>query len=549
MVPNISGNGRSFRGAGAYHLHDKPSVANPRPRTAARVAFTATRNLANDDPRLALDEMRRTAGDAAFLKAASGAAARGRKSAAPVKTVSLAWAPGETPTQAGMIAAADGFLSAMGWREHQAVYAAHADTAHPHLHIILNRVHPGTGRTLNDWRERERTQCWALAYERKHGAVLCKARAARDEHRAPKPSSGVPYAQAKLVNREGKGGRAAITQDVRARFRPAWARHYRDERALRAKLDEEGRGLRRRAASLAREGAGAQALAALDAFEERRDQTLRGLARKRAAIGAAHTAALRAWLRGAPPMEMAESTVLTHVRCSFRRTHAPRAAQALPPWRSTDVAASDRQQAEQGRAARNLKQQRAASNDNRGPHIGPDWRSGRLFSARFRVLERGASAARSPPRGMMTASLRGERQQLTAMQAAARALLRRRQGIASAASELAESEIALAFASRWAEIRRLPAPLRAAAIAALKMEQAAALSTRVSYHIGRLGMALRAERIALSRQHAVERRALSQRHRHAWAAAAGAIKAVRPARAPPSWPGRGGVPARASPRP
>jgi len=40
---------------------------------------------------------------------------------------------------------------------------------------------------------------------------------------------------------------------------------------------------------------------------------------------------------------------------------------------------------------------------------------------------------------------------------------------------LADSKIALAFAQRWAEIARMPAALRAAAAAALKSEQAAAL--------------------------------------------------------------------------
>ena len=95
MVPNISRNGRSFRGAGAYHLHDKPDAADARPRTSARVAFTAARNLANADPHAALDEMWRTAEDARHLKARSGLAPTGRKNDAPVKTVSLAWAPGQ----------------------------------------------------------------------------------------------------------------------------------------------------------------------------------------------------------------------------------------------------------------------------------------------------------------------------------------------------------------------------------------------------------------------------------------------------------------------
>ena len=46
--------------------------------------------------------------------------------------------------------AADSYLRFMGFDEHQAVYIAHKDTEHPHLHIILNRVHPETGKVLDD---------------------------------------------------------------------------------------------------------------------------------------------------------------------------------------------------------------------------------------------------------------------------------------------------------------------------------------------------------------------------------------------------------------
>jgi hypothetical protein len=66
MVPNISPNGTSFFGAGAYHLHDRSAP------TAHRLLFAATRNLANDDASLALEEMHRTASHAALAKQLSG---------------------------------------------------------------------------------------------------------------------------------------------------------------------------------------------------------------------------------------------------------------------------------------------------------------------------------------------------------------------------------------------------------------------------------------------------------------------------------------------
>lgn len=99
MLPNISPSGKSFIGAGAYHLHDKHAPS------AQRVLFTATRNLANDDAHAALHEMTRTAFDAPHAKAFIGNSQAGRKNTTPVKTISLAWAPHERPSQTQMIAA------------------------------------------------------------------------------------------------------------------------------------------------------------------------------------------------------------------------------------------------------------------------------------------------------------------------------------------------------------------------------------------------------------------------------------------------------------
>jgi hypothetical protein len=41
-----------------------------------------------------------------------------------------------------MIAATKSFLKAQGWQEHQCVVVAHSDTAHPHVHLMIDMVHP-----------------------------------------------------------------------------------------------------------------------------------------------------------------------------------------------------------------------------------------------------------------------------------------------------------------------------------------------------------------------------------------------------------------------
>lgn len=187
MIPNISKSGSSFRGAGKYFLHDKAASKDLdndlKPKTDDRVAFMETRNCVNDDPHLAIDEMWATAAAQNDLKRANDLSLAGRKCTDPVKTISLSWHPSETPTPEQMIEAADGYLAKMGWNEHQAVYIGHNDTAHSHIHIILNRVHPETGLVLDDYKDRRRAQEWALEYEQEHGRIFCEKRLDYDRDR------------------------------------------------------------------------------------------------------------------------------------------------------------------------------------------------------------------------------------------------------------------------------------------------------------------------------------------------------------------------------
>lgn len=183
MIPNIARSGTSFRGAGKYYLHDK-TPENERGDEDAlehltsreRVAFTATRNCVHDDPEQAIDEMWATAAAQDELKREAGLKLGGRKCTNPVKTISLSWHPSETPTQEQMIETADSYLKKMGWSEHQALFVGHNDTEHPHIHIILNRVNPETGRVLDDRNDFKRSQEWALEYEKEQGRIFCEKR-------------------------------------------------------------------------------------------------------------------------------------------------------------------------------------------------------------------------------------------------------------------------------------------------------------------------------------------------------------------------------------
>lgn len=203
MIVRIEASGTSFLGAGKYYLHDKldaaraEQVANgervvARGQSDERVWFTDTRNCLNTDPQRALEEMWHTAEDQAQLKMQAGISRGGRKCEEPVKTISLSWHKDDQPSPDHMMEMADAFLKHMGWDGHQAVMVGHNDTEHRHIHIILNRIHPENGRTLDDYKERTRAQSWALAYEKEHENVRCEERelrAAKRERRAPELTS------------------------------------------------------------------------------------------------------------------------------------------------------------------------------------------------------------------------------------------------------------------------------------------------------------------------------------------------------------------------
>lgn len=181
MVPKIAGQGSSFKGATDYYLHDKKA------ETDRRVEFTYTRNLSTDDPEMAWRWMAKTAADSERLKAQSGADLRGAKSEKPVFTLSLSWHPDEEPEQEHMIDAMQSALDALGLKEHQTLMVSHNDEPQPHIHAIVNLVHPQTGKTPRLKNSKERLSEWALAYEQEHG-LYCHQRVENSARREAEKS-------------------------------------------------------------------------------------------------------------------------------------------------------------------------------------------------------------------------------------------------------------------------------------------------------------------------------------------------------------------------
>jgi relaxase-like protein len=131
----MSSSAKSF-GALAHYLANGRSGNEPE-----RVAWSASRNLPTAEPELAGKIMRATA-------------SQNVRVAQPGYHVALSFDPGDAVDRATMERVADRTIAALGLTGHQALIVCHRDRDHPHMHLLINRVHPETGRVWNRWQDR-----------------------------------------------------------------------------------------------------------------------------------------------------------------------------------------------------------------------------------------------------------------------------------------------------------------------------------------------------------------------------------------------------------
>jgi len=256
MVPKLHAKGTSFKGAAAYLLHDKDAS------TDERVAWTETRNLAVESPDLAWRIMAATAMDQDRLKENAGVKATGRKSDKHVLHLTLAWHPEQTPDRDEMTRAADGALAAIGASDRQTLIIAHDDEAHPHLHIVVNRVSPEDGRHLSSSNEKRNLSQWAEAYEKETGQIYCEARIVNNAMRTQgdyvrgdkdAPRHLFEQARAAVANdnsyAEGmRAGQKAKDAEIAKAGREMDARHKADWKALQERHKARRTSIRKQAA-------------------------------------------------------------------------------------------------------------------------------------------------------------------------------------------------------------------------------------------------------------------------------------------------------------
>ncbi|HVH13087.1 MAG TPA: relaxase/mobilization nuclease domain-containing protein [Longimicrobium sp.] len=104
-----------------------------------RALWVESRNLPTEDPETA----------ARLMFAHARESVRTQR---PVYHFVISFDPGDPVNRESMGRVVDAVLRRLGLEEHQALLVAHGDTAHPHVHVVVNRVHPETHRAWeNSW--------------------------------------------------------------------------------------------------------------------------------------------------------------------------------------------------------------------------------------------------------------------------------------------------------------------------------------------------------------------------------------------------------------
>lgn len=129
-----SGTGGSFKGLSNY--------LEGGGQEAEKMEWKEVRNLADDHP----GHYTRMMEDTAEMSRAEK----------PVYHLSVSYSPEDNPSRAAMVNDADSILKHMELDDHQAVIISHTDKDYKHMHLMVNRVNPDTGKAWNPWNDRQK---------------------------------------------------------------------------------------------------------------------------------------------------------------------------------------------------------------------------------------------------------------------------------------------------------------------------------------------------------------------------------------------------------
>ena len=141
MIANEIAFGKSFQANIHYNLYGNKSEPNPH-----KCTWHVSKNMFTDD----MDAVGKV------MEATASKSRAGK----PVYHFSIDWDRSEEAqlNQGSCIEAADKVLAKIGLAEHQALYFWHVDANHPHMHVVVNRVHDETGKAWDMWKSKEKLE-------------------------------------------------------------------------------------------------------------------------------------------------------------------------------------------------------------------------------------------------------------------------------------------------------------------------------------------------------------------------------------------------------
>ncbi len=134
-----------------------------------------------------------------------GGTRRGPKTRRPVLHAVLGWHPDDLEwlTRDHLATSVSDALRHLGLAEHHAVWVTHTDTGRPHVHLVVNLVHPETGSVARLGLVKKRMSAYCAAYEQALGDIRCNRRfepkaANENRQRLPRREKGVDKQKASI---------------------------------------------------------------------------------------------------------------------------------------------------------------------------------------------------------------------------------------------------------------------------------------------------------------------------------------------------------------
>ena len=131
-------------------------------------------------------------------------------------TRDLPGGPTDPTSKELMLGVARDTLRDLGLDQHQVVVVAHGDRDHPHMHLMVNRVHPETGKTWDRWQDRVRLEKSLRAQERARGFREVPGQLGRLEGQERPPRSPSRGAYRSAEREAAAQGRRSLQHEARA---------------------------------------------------------------------------------------------------------------------------------------------------------------------------------------------------------------------------------------------------------------------------------------------------------------------------------------------